>query len=329
MDELELLFEDEAKVYLPKVVADENERRANELERIANEEKRVSNEKERVENEEKRKITMEQFDAMKEELIATVEKTSFLKEFKLMYETTTEHENTFKLPDEYTETSMLSVYVNGMKLYVNEYIVDLVNNTVMLVKPLDVIGTVVELVAFRLTTANTEDYETLKGEGVPVGGTAGQVLVKKSDSDYETEWVDASLSSDTEPDWVDIPITHSKFTPTTNGYGSGCSGIQYRKIGNHVYFRAGLQVEASTIVTNGETIVAKVPEEIIPNMAKENLRASICFSFMGSGRAMGRGQITGYNGRNELVIDYLYDIINRNYVSTATWIGFYFDYFID
>ncbi|MBQ8603911.1 MAG: hypothetical protein IJ410_03585 [Oscillospiraceae bacterium] len=28
------------------------------------------------------------------------------------------------------------------------------------------------------------------GVGVPTGGTAGQVLVKKSDDDYDTEWVD-------------------------------------------------------------------------------------------------------------------------------------------
>jgi len=26
------------------------------------------------------------------------------------------------------------------------------------------------------------------GVGVPVGGTAGQILVKKSDTDYDTEW---------------------------------------------------------------------------------------------------------------------------------------------
>lgn len=35
------------------------------------------------------------------------------------------------------------------------------------------------------------------GAGVPTGGAAGQMLVKKSGSDYDTEWVDAQLSGGT------------------------------------------------------------------------------------------------------------------------------------
>lgn len=30
----------------------------------------------------------------------------------------------------------------------------------------------------------------IKGEGVPPGGTTGQVLQKHSDTDYDTEWID-------------------------------------------------------------------------------------------------------------------------------------------
>lgn len=37
--------------------------------------------------------------------------------------------------------------------------------------------------------------ESLRGEGVPAGGTTGQVLAKASNTDYDTEWVDQSGGS--------------------------------------------------------------------------------------------------------------------------------------
>ena len=39
------------------------------------------------------------------------------------------------------------------------------------------------------------------GEGVPTGGSAGQVLAKIDDDDYNTEWIDAGTSSLT---WIDV-----------------------------------------------------------------------------------------------------------------------------
>lgn len=33
-------------------------------------------------------------------------------------------------------------------------------------------------------------YKGDKGEGIPTGGTTGQVLKKKSNTDYEYEWAD-------------------------------------------------------------------------------------------------------------------------------------------
>lgn len=51
---------------------------------------------------------------------------------------------------------------------------------------------------------------TLKGdtgEGVPTGGTTGQVLVKSSDSDFDTEWVTAGIVPVEERQGVeDIPL---------------------------------------------------------------------------------------------------------------------------
>ena len=171
MEELELLFEDESGVYLPQVVANENERKSNEIERVANEKTRVANENERVENEEKRKTSMEQFEAMKDELVASVKKISFTKEYKATYTTITNNESVFKIPSEYTDTSMVWVYVNGMKLNVNEYTIDTANSLVILTNALDVIGTMVEVAVYRLTTATEEDYEALRGPEGPEGPT--------------------------------------------------------------------------------------------------------------------------------------------------------------
>lgn len=36
----------------------------------------------------------------------------------------------------------------------------------------------------------TDGKDGKDGVGVPSGGTAGQVLAKKSDDDYDTEWID-------------------------------------------------------------------------------------------------------------------------------------------
>jgi hypothetical protein len=36
---------------------------------------------------------------------------------------------------------------------------------------------------------STPSPQNIKGAGVPAGGTTGQILRKKSDTDYDTEWV--------------------------------------------------------------------------------------------------------------------------------------------
>lgn len=34
------------------------------------------------------------------------------------------------------------------------------------------------------------------GPGLPTGGTTGQVVAKKSDTEFDTEWVDLDIASD-------------------------------------------------------------------------------------------------------------------------------------
>ena len=42
----------------------------------------------------------------------------------------------------------------------------------------------------NIETGEWEKLPAVKGAGVPTGGTTGQILRKKSDSDNDTEWVD-------------------------------------------------------------------------------------------------------------------------------------------
>ena len=168
VDELELIFEDEAGIYLPQVVADENKRKANENERIANENERIANEEKRKANEISRNAKLDEYEkeveALIEDLTSDLKKVTYMKEYKNVYVTETDNENVFVLPEEYRDTAIVKVYVNGMKLNVNEYTIDLDNLTVILTNPLDVIGTVVEVVVLKFTTALIEDYDKLKGE---------------------------------------------------------------------------------------------------------------------------------------------------------------------
>lgn len=46
--------------------------------------------------------------------------------------------------------------------------------------------------------------ESLRGEGVPAGGTTGQVLAKASNTDYDTEWVDQSGGGGGTTDYDDL-----------------------------------------------------------------------------------------------------------------------------
>jgi hypothetical protein len=59
----------------------------------------------------------------------------------------------------------------------------------------------------------------LDGEGVPAGGSAGQILAKVSSSDYDTQWVDPAESS-VGPQTIWVPAG-AMIARTTNGAASG------------------------------------------------------------------------------------------------------------
>lgn len=80
------------------------------------------------------------------------------------------------------------------------------------------------------------------GEGVPTGGTAGQVLSKKSGTDYDTEWTDppsvpvqsvngktgaVQLSAD------DVGARPSTWTPSASDVGADTAGTAETKVSTH------------------------------------------------------------------------------------------------
>lgn len=195
VEEIELKLEDEAKVYLPQVVANEETRKANELERAENEDERNKNEEERQLNEALRKKTMKDVDMLIDEMNANLKKISFTKRYKTMYTTAEENESIFKLPSQYTETSMVDVRVNGFTLNESEYTIDTANLNVILTEPVD-IDTIVEVVVTKITTAHIEDYDALKGEQGEKGDDGTGINVLDAFNTYE-ELVEAHESGTT------------------------------------------------------------------------------------------------------------------------------------
>lgn len=143
-----------------------------------NEDKRIENELIRIENE---KLRNEYFARLLED------KKSYYKRFRRVYKTISENENTFGLPDEYTDLCMLDVYVNGFCLTGNEYCV--VDKNVVLTNLLDVVGSVVELVVTKAIGITEEDYDDLRGY------SAYEVAVKNGFEGSEEDWL-RSLSGD-------------------------------------------------------------------------------------------------------------------------------------
>lgn len=122
---------------------------------------------------------------------------------------------------EYNSTCILEVFINGFKLQCygenNDYNIciydknsslfdknnlDKEKTYIQLINPINTnegIIDVIDINVFKSVVATNNDYDLLKGEkgsdgkdglGVPAGGTTGQVLAKKSDSDNDTEWVE-------------------------------------------------------------------------------------------------------------------------------------------
>ena len=105
--------------------------------------------------------------------------------------------------------------------------------------------------AFVYSDFTTEQLNALKGpagEGVPTGGTAGQVLAKRSATSYDTQWVDAGGSSYALPvataSTLGGVMPVSKGASMTQAVGVDTAGRLYTSVGKSYWSGTQAQYDA-------------------------------------------------------------------------------------
>lgn len=120
-------------------------------------------------------------------------KMYFYKESMQEITTSIENENNFPITmQNYNKNNCITqINVNGIRntAYTINELNEIVFNT-----PIKVIGTKIQIFILKAIVSDSVDLNTLKGdkgekgEGIPTGGTTGQVLSKKSNTNYDYEW---------------------------------------------------------------------------------------------------------------------------------------------
>ena len=120
-------------------------------------------------------------------------KMYFYKESMQEITTSIENENNFPITmQNYNKDNCITqINVNGIRntAYTINELNEVVFNT-----PIKVIGTKIQIFILKAIVSDSVDLNTLKGEkgdkgeGIPTGGTTGQVLSKKSNANYDYEW---------------------------------------------------------------------------------------------------------------------------------------------
>ena len=120
-------------------------------------------------------------------------KMYFYKESMQEITTSIENENNFPITmQNYNKDNCITqINVNGIRntAYTINELNEVVFNT-----PIAVIGTKIQIFILKAIVSDSIDLNTLKGdkgdkgEGIPTGGTTGQVLSKKSNTNYDYEW---------------------------------------------------------------------------------------------------------------------------------------------
>lgn len=120
-------------------------------------------------------------------------KMYFYKESMQEIITSIENENNFPITmQNYNKNNCITqINVNGIRntAYTINELNEVVFNT-----PIKVIGTKIQIFVLKAIVSDSVDLNTLKGEkgekgeGIPIGGTTGQVLSKKSNTNYDYEW---------------------------------------------------------------------------------------------------------------------------------------------
>ena len=184
---------------------------------------------------------------------------------------------------------------------------------------------------------NLSDYYTkdeindkVDGKTIPAGGTVGQILTKKSNTDYDTQWqnpipiIDNLESTDTtsalsakQGKVLNDTITNLESTEWQNAtLNSGVTGfIRYRKQGKRVY----VEGTVTTSVPSESRNLTQLPAEYKPK--NQNYVFWAC-----SGARICRG-FAQTDGR--IVAEWIKNISNASDYTSSTWINVRIDYNID
>lgn len=99
------------------------------------------------------------FIGTEQDWLATLGTSSYFSKDVIVH-TSTAGQTEFALPDEYTSSSIVDVYVNGFKLTTNEYTLDAENEEVVLEDELEA-GAYVEIIAWTMSTNNLPIVTTI------------------------------------------------------------------------------------------------------------------------------------------------------------------------
>lgn len=93
--------------------------------------------------------------------LATIGTQVGVEENKFLYTSTISNQREIDLPNTYTSNSILEVYVENDKLNSDEYSINTSTNKIVLVNPLSVIGTKIEVIVLEATTGVLPIVETI------------------------------------------------------------------------------------------------------------------------------------------------------------------------
>ena len=210
-------------------------------------------------------------------------KMYFYKESMQEITTSIENENNFPITmQNYNKDNCITqINVNGIRntAYTINELNEVVFNT-----PIAVVGTKIQIFILKAIVSDSVDLNTLKGdkgEGIPTGGTTGQVLSKKSNANYDYEWTNNEAT-------VEV-IDNLNSTDTTKPLSANQGRLLNQKLNYYI--------EETVIGTwiDGKPLYRKVLEGTLPNTG------TVVFSIQDA-------KIINYDGFIQSKWDYWYKI---------------------
>ncbi len=213
-------------------------------------------------------------------------KMYFYKESMQEITTSIENENNFPITmQNYNKDNCITqINVNGIRntAYTINELNEVVFNT-----PIAVIGTKIQIFILKAIVSDSIDLNTIKGdkgekgEGIPTGGTTGQVLSKKSNTNYDYEWTNNEAT-------VEV-IDNLTSTDTTRPLSANQGRLLNQKLNYYI--------EETVIGTwiDGKPLYRKVLEGTLPNTG------TVVFSIQNA-------KIINYDGLIKSKWDYWYKI---------------------